>query len=176
MAGAEEPQHVLVWRLLECQPDLSVPIHSHLWSKYSKIPGLNLFLQESYCTSLICGFPNFYIFPFQSWSTVARRERGHHCSQALVQHWHIGVILCDLPSQCSSDRLFQEIPKTPLTWEHCDIWACALWHFSLLEWIGKTGIFGRTVIFEIFEEMSGEKGGEGREGEKRQRSRHSRWE
>ena len=51
MAGAEEPQHVLVWWLLECQSDLSVPIHSHLWSKYSRIPGLNLFLHN--CRSLI---------------------------------------------------------------------------------------------------------------------------
>ena len=30
----------------ECQLDLFIPIHSHLWSKYSKIPGLNLFLHN----------------------------------------------------------------------------------------------------------------------------------
>ena len=79
-------------------------------------------------------------------------------------------LLCNVQvTDCSRD--------TKNAWEHSDIWA--LWHFSLIEWIGKTGVFGQPVIFEtlqIFEgvliAMSGEKGGE---GEKRQRSRHSRW-
>ena len=72
MAGAREPQHVRAVAK-ECQLDLSIPIHSHPWSKYSKIPGFNLFLQKSYCTPQICGFPNFY-FHFRA-GLQLQRER-----------------------------------------------------------------------------------------------------
>ena len=159
----------------ECQLDLSIPIHSHLWSKYSKIPGLNLFLQELLQLSVW-----FYqlLFPFQSWWTVAKREWGSFQPS-------FGSTLKPKPlhSSVNTEPLLRNVQVTDCSrdtknaWEHSDIWA--LWHFSLIEWIGKTGVFGQPVIFEtlqIFEgvliAMSGEKGGE---GEKRQRSRHSRW-
>ena len=91
MAGAGEPQHVLVWWLLECQPDLSIPIHSHLWSKYSKIPGLNLFLQESYCRSL-CGFPNFY-FHFRA----GRQLQGGKGGRLQLKQSGVGIAVLDSP-------------------------------------------------------------------------------
>ena len=158
---------------------LSIPIHSHLWLKYLKIPGLNLFLQDkSYCRSL-CGFPNFY-FHFRAGRQL---QGGGRRAIFLAKTWfNIDIaseptsfvsFFVTTPSQCSSDRLFQEIPKTPATWEHRDIWACDTS-------VNCENQDIRATICDIWGNwggsrgMSGEKGGEGREGEKRQRSRHSR--